>query len=100
VTNVPAANLNIAALNVEARTPHCDVIFVAFQRRSNFGLAGRTSTISLPTPIKVNYLRNFLQSYTLQDTATLISSFTTGFSLHFHGTINLNERQEFAFCVK
>lgn len=66
VTNVPAANLNIAALNVEARTPHCDVIFVAFQRRSNFELPGRTSTISLPAPIKLNHLRYFLQGYTLQ----------------------------------
>ena len=62
--HVPAASLNTAAL---------------------------TSTISLPTPIKINHLRHFLEDYMLQDTAALVSGFTAGFSLHFSETINLNE---------
>ena len=70
---------------------HPAVIFAAFQRKSNSELPGQSSTISLPTPIKINHLGYFLEGYMLQDTATLVSGFTAGFSLHFSGTTNLKE---------
>jgi hypothetical protein len=46
----------------------------------------------LPTPLQINHLNSFLQGYNPDDSKTLVSGFTHGFSLHFNGSfINQNE---------
>ena len=64
---------------------------MAFQNEIRTETLGPISAMPLPTPIQINHLNSFLQGYNPDDSKTLVSGFTHGFSLHFSGFINQTE---------